>query len=109
MIENAPDVDEVMEEFFTFIRQDVLLSTDALGAQADMLSRAARYAGKTGINNKFCDLLDIAADKDEFFDMQNNHRGFLMQHFGIEDHGDALLKAKSNIRLYQRLKEYGND
>lgn len=106
VIECAEDVDQVMQKFFAFVGDAVLVSTDALGNQAKLISRAARYSGMKAIPNEFYDLLDLAAETDSKFDLANNNRGFLLQHFGIAEGTDALGKAAANAALYEALKKY---
>ena len=62
VIEGAEDVDQVMVKFFDFVGDAVLVSTGALGEQARLLCRAARYAGMKRLPNKLYDLLDLAAE-----------------------------------------------
>lgn len=107
VIECADDVDIVLPKFFEFVGDDTLVSTGALGNQAKLLSRAARYAGMKEIKNEFFDLLDLAADTDSEFDLANNTREYLLSHFGIDEGSDSLGKARVNILLYQKLSEYG--
>lgn len=102
----ADDVDLVLPRFFEFVGNDVLVSTEALGNQAKLLSRAARYSGMKRINNKFCDLLDAASDISSEFDMANNNREYLLSHFGIEEGKDALGKAMCNAMICRKLVEY---
>ena len=106
VIEGAEDVDQVMQKFFAFVGDAVLVSTEALGNQAKLISRAARYSGMKAIPNEFYDLLDLAADTDRKFDLANNNRAFLLQYFGIAEGADALGKATANIALYEALKKY---
>ena len=106
VIESAEDVDQVMAKFFAFVENNVLVSTGALGAQAKLISRATRYSGMNSISNEFFDVLDMAADTDPAFDLENNTREFLIQHFGIEEGKDALEKAKVNMLLLEALKNY---
>ena len=105
VIEDADDVDLVMNRFFDFVGDDVLVSTDAFGNQAKLITRAARYTGMKEIKNEFIDLLDVAADCDEKYDMENNNREFLIKEFGLIEGRDALNKAKINIDIYNKLKE----
>lgn len=107
IIESAEDVDLVMPKFFAFVGDDVLVSTGALGNQAKLISRAARYAGMKEIKNEFYDLLDLAADTSEEFDLANNTREYLLSHFSIEEGKTALEKAKINKRLYDELVSCG--
>ena len=107
VIEGAEDVDLVMPKFFAFVGNDVLVSTGALGQQAKLISRAARYAGMREIGNEFYDLLDLAADTDSKFDLENNNRTFLLEAFEIPESRDALGKAKANFALFEALKNYG--
>lgn len=107
VIEGAEDVDQVMPKFFTFVGDAVLVSTGALGNQAKLLSRAARYSGMKEIPNEFYDLLDLAAETDSMFDLKSNNREFLLQYFGIAEGADALGKASANIALYEALKKHG--
>ncbi len=107
VIESAEDVDQVMAKFFDFVGESVLVSTDALGTQAKLLCRAARYAGMNQLPCKLYDLLDLAAETDSRFDLANNNRAYLLRRFEIEEGKDALTKAHSNIALYEALKKYG--
>lgn len=107
-IESAEDVDQVMPKFFAFVGDDVLVSTGALGNQAKLLSRAARYAGMREIKNEFYDILDLAADTSAEFDLANNTREYLLSHFSIKEGKTALEKAEINRRLYDALKSYGD-
>lgn len=108
VIESAEDVDFVMPKFFNFVGDDVLVSTGALGNQAKLISRAARYAGMKEIKNEFFDILDLAADASADFDFANNTREYLLDHFSIDEGKTALEKAKINKKLYDELVSYGN-
>jgi len=107
VIESAEDVDLVMPKFFAFVGDAVLVSTGALGNQAKLISRAARYAGLKEIQNEFYDLLDLAADTDSKFDFENNNRAYLLDYFSIPEGNSALEKAQVNKQLYDALKNYG--
>ena len=107
VIESAEDVDQVMSRFFEFVGDDVLITTGALGNQAKLISRAARYAGMREIKNEFYDLLDLAADTSSEFDLANNTREYLLAHFSIAEGKSALDKAQINKQLYDALKNYG--
>lgn len=107
VIENSDEVDQVMPKFFGFVGNDVLVSTGALGNQAKLLSRAARYAGMKEIKNEFCDLLDLAADTSAEFDLANNTREYLIAHFSLTEGKTALEKAEINKELYDALMKYG--
>lgn len=104
VIEHADAVAVVMPKFFAFVGDDVLISTDALGNQFKLLSRAARYAGMSEIKNAICDLLDVAADVSPDLDGVNNTREHLLAHFAIAEGKNALEKAKANKELYECLK-----
>lgn len=104
VIENAEAVTSVIPKFFAFVGDDVLISTDALGNQFKLLSRAARYAGMSEIKNAICDLLDVAADVSPDLDGVNNTREYLLAHFAIAEGKNALEKAKANRQLYDCLK-----
>ena len=106
VIESAEDVDLVIPKFFAFVGNDVLISAGALGNQAKLISRAARYAGMREIKNEFYDLLDLAADTDSEFDLANNTREYLLAHFSIAEGKSALEKAQINKQLYDALKNY---
>ena len=107
VIESAEDVDQVMPKFFAFVEDDILVSTGALGNQAKLISRAARYAGMKEIKNEFYDILDLAADTSAEFDLANNTREYLLSHFATEEGKTALEKAKINKLLYDELENYG--
>lgn len=108
VIESAEDVDLVMKKFFDFVGDDVLMSTEALGNQAKLISRAARYAGMKEISNEFYDLLDLAADTSPDFDLSNNTRAHLLSSFGLAEGKTALEKAKLNKQLYDALLNWGD-
>lgn len=107
VIESAEDVDLVIPKFFDFVGDHILVSTDALGNQAKLMSRAARYAGMKAIKNEFYDLLDLAADTADEFDLVNNTREYLLSHFSISEGKSALEKAQINKQLYDALMSYG--
>lgn len=107
VIETADDVDIVMLKFFDFVGNDVLVSTGALGNQAKLISRAARYTGMKEIKNEFLDLLDLAADTSSDFDLANNTREYLLSAFSIPEGKTALEKALTNKQLYDALINYG--
>lgn len=108
VIELAEDVDFVMPRFFDFVGEHVLISTGALGNQAKLISRAARYAGIKEIKNEFYDILDLASDISVDFDLMNNTREYLLRHFSIAEGKTALEKAKINKKLYDELLSYGD-
>ena len=108
VIEGAEDVDQVMKKFFDFVGDDILVSTGALGNQAKLISRAARYTGMREIKNEFYDLLDLAADTSAEFDLANNTREYLLINFSITEGESALEKARINKQLYDYLMNYGN-
>lgn len=99
------DIDQVMKRFFDFVGNDVLLSTEALGNQAKLISRAARYSSMKEIPNLFFDLLDYAADISDKFDMENNTRDYLIGYFNLHEGKDSLEKAKRNVDIYTHLME----
>lgn len=108
IINSAEDVDIVMGRFLNFTGEDVLVSTDALGKQKQLITRAARYSGMKSIVNKFYDLLDLAADISEEFDFDNNNRDYLLSHFSIDEGVTAVEKARNNKKLYDALKMLGD-
>lgn len=105
VINGAEDVDLVMKKFFTFVAQDTLISTDAMGNQAKCISRLARYSGMNEVQNLFLDLLDYAADVSSEFDLKNNTREYLIKRFGLGPATEALDQANQNVVIYERLKE----
>lgn len=108
IVNSAEDVDIVMGRFLKFTGEDVLVSTDALGKQKQLITRAARYSGMKSIVNKFYDLLDLAADISEEFDFDNNNREYLLSYFSIDEGVTAVEKARNNKKLYDALKILGD-
>lgn len=104
VIEGAEDVDQVMVKFFAFVGDAVLVSTDALGDQKNLLCRAARYTGMKRLPNELYDLLDMAGETDSKFGLAN--RADLLEVFNITEGTDALGKAKANVALHTALKHY---
>ena len=109
MIELAEDVDLVMPKFFEFVGDNILVSTEALGNQAKIITRAARYAGMKEIKNEFYDLLDFAADTSDDFDLDNNTRSYLCSYFAINEGRSSLEKALVNKEIYDELIKYGGE
>lgn len=107
VLEGAEDVDLVMKRFFDFVGDCVLVSTDALGEQAKLLSRAARYTGMNAIPNQLLDLLDLAEDTLPDYDPTENAREYLLRDFQITEGEDAQGRAIANHELYQKLKAMG--
>lgn len=105
-LESADNVNQVMPKFFDFVNDDILVSTDALGSQEKLLTRAARYAGMKEIKNEFFELLDFAADTIHELEFKNSTREYLLTYFDMEEGLDSLGKAKVNALLYQKLSEY---
>lgn len=106
-LDSCKDVDQVMKKFFAFVDNDILVSTGALGQQAKLMSRAARYSGINEIKNEFFDLLDMAADVSKEFDLENNTREKLLQAFSIDEGKNAVEKAEINVKIYEHLKKFG--
>ena len=107
VIESAEDIDLVFPKFLEFVGDDILISTGALGNQAKLISRAARYSGLRKLDNEFLDILDLAADSSPEFDLANNTRDYLLTHFNIKEGKTALQKALVNKSLYDELLNYG--
>lgn len=103
---DAPVVSSVVSEFIEFISSDILVSTDALTTQSNLLIRALRYSGMDHIDNLFLDLLDYAADISEKFDNENNNRQYIFEYFSLKEGKNALEKAECNVMLVKKLKKY---
>lgn len=104
-IDTAPDVDQVIPKFLEFVGADPLVSTDALGSQAKLLSRAARYSGLREIKNEMFDLLDYAADMSD--ELAAADRQMLLQRFGVPEGANALECAAANTALFKALTALG--
>jgi|GEM_PF-2813399 len=109
MMKEAPTVKEAMTNFFAFVEDNVLISTDVFGSQRKLISRAARYNDMKQISNSFLDSLDVAAEINPKFDLENNSREYLLSHFSISEGKDALEKALNNVLIYQNLMNYGEE
>lgn len=105
-LDSCDDVDIVMKKFFAFVENDVLISTDALGEQAKLIKRLARYSGMNEIKNEFLDLIDIADDRIHSLRIGCSNRDTLLESFHIKEGRDALEKAKNNIKIYFELDKY---
>lgn len=98
-------VDVVMREFFEFVGEDILVSTDAMGKQRDYLSRAARYAQMSTIKNNLLDILYYAEDISEKYEGKNNTRNHIMEDLKVKEGKNSLERAVANHQLYQKLKK----
>lgn len=98
-------VDVVMKEFFEFVGEDILVSTDAMGKQRDYLSRAARYAQMSTIKNNLLDILYYAEDISEKYEGKNNTRNHIMEDLKVKEGKNSLERAVANHQLYQKLKK----
>lgn len=105
-LEYADGVDIVLPKFFSFAGDDVLISTDALGNQAKLITRAARYAGMKEIQNSFYDILDFALNISFDSDCDTDTRKGLLKIFNIKEGKTALEKARVNKQLYDSLRNY---
>jgi len=76
-----------------------------MGNQRDYLSRAARYAQMTKINNKLIDLLYYEEDVSEKYEGKNNTRMYIMKELKLKEGKNSLEKAVANHQLYQKLKK----
>lgn len=99
------NVDIVMKEFFDFVGDDVLISTDAMGRQRDYISRAARYSGFTTIKNELIDILYYAEDVNDRYEGKNNSREYILEDLKIREGKNSLTKAEANHKIYQKLKK----
>ena len=97
-------VHNVMKEFFDFVGTDVLVSTDAMGKQSSLLTRAARYSKYTSLPNKLLDILYYAEDNCEKYGKISLNRQMLVSDFKMIDGKNALEKATINHKLYQKIK-----
>ena len=104
-LNNADSVKIAMEKFSQFIGDDLIVSTEGLGLQKNILTRAMRYAFYKELKNPIGDILDYAADKDSKFDFENNNRKYLLDYFGIEEGKNALDKAIINYEIIEKLRK----
>ena len=95
----------VMKEFFEFVGNDVLVSTDAMGKQMSLLTRAARYSKYTRIQNQVLDILYYAEDNCEKYGKISLNRQMLISDFKMVEGRDALEKATINHKMYQKIKK----
>ena len=102
-LQDAPDVDFVIDDFIKYIGNDPLVAPGALESQGNLLTRAFRYAGKDHIDNEFFDLLDYADDTSDSFDVWTRDK--LIERFGLADGGNALEKAIVNNEIYNALRK----
>ena len=94
----------VMKEFFDFVGTDVLVSTDAMGKQLSLLTRAARYSKYTSIPNKLLDILYYAEDNCDKYRKISLNRQMLLSDLKMVEGKNALEKATINYKLYQKIK-----
>ena len=100
-IKNAPDIDLVMTDFFKFVGDDVLVTSE-IGNQRRLLSRGARYTGMSTITNNIFSLDDLA----EEMGIDETDRTALLNMFGLEEGTTSLEKAEINITLLKKINEY---
>lgn len=103
-LSQADSVDVAMKKFTNFIGDSLIISTEGLGLQKGILTRALRYAYYKELNNPIGDILDYAASKDSKFDFENNTRDFLLNYFELEDGENSLEKAKVNYKIVECLR-----
>ena len=102
-LQDAPDVDFVIDDFIKYIGNDPLVAPGALESQGNLLTRAFRYAGKDHIDNNFFDLLDYADDTSDTFEVWTRDK--LIERFGLADGGNALEKAIVNNEIFFALRK----
>ena len=94
----------VMKEFFDFVGTDVLVSTDAMGKQLSLLTRAARYSKYESLPNQVLDILYYAEDYCEKYGSVSLSRQYLISDLHMIEGKNALEKAVINHKIYQKLK-----
>lgn len=104
-LDKADDVEKAMNKFFEFAGNQLLVSTEGLGLQKNILTRAMRYAFYKELNNPIGDILDYAANKDSKFDFENNTRNYLMKYFNLQDGTNSLDKAIINYKIIEELRK----
>jgi len=103
-IEKSDEVQEAMKKFFEFAKDKLLVSTEGLGVQKNILTRAMRYAEYKSLDNPIGDILDYASNVDEKFDFENNTRDFLIKYFNLKEGNNSLEKAKICYEIVEKLR-----
>lgn len=104
-LNSANEVDIAMRKFMDFISDSLIVSTDGLGLQKEILTRAMRYAFYKKLDNPVGDILDYAANKNSIFDFENNTRDYLINYFNIPDGENSLDKAIANYKIIEELRK----
>lgn len=104
-LENADNIETALKRFFDFAGGKLLVSTEGLGVQKSILTRAMRYAFYKELINPIGDILDYAANKDSRFDFENNTREYLINYFNLKEEKDSLSKAISNYKIIEELRK----
>lgn len=94
----------VMKEFFEFVGNDVLVSTEAMGKQKNLLTRAARYSKYTSIPNQMLDINHYAEDYCKQYMTAIVDRNKLLSDLHLTEGKNALEKATRNHQIYQKIK-----
>lgn len=121
--DDKPLLNDVIVKFYDFIEDYKLVSIGGLGKQLKLLKRALRYApvikenNKFAFNpnylndnqfiamdNKFIDVLDLAAEVDDELE-ENNTFKYLLKYFNMDETKDTLEIVKQNYEIYEKLKE----
>lgn len=106
-LNKADSVEEGMKKFVEFIGDDLIVSTEGLSLQKNILTRAMRYAFYKELKNPIGDILDYAADVSSKFDFENNNRKYLIDYFKIKGKDKtALEKATTNFKIIEKLRDY---
>lgn len=104
-LNNANEVDIVMKKFMDFIGDSLVVSTEGLSLQKEILTRAMRYAFYKKLDNPIGDILDYAASKSSIFDFENNTRDYLLNYYNILDGENSLDKAIANYKIIEELRK----
>ena len=104
-LHKADEVDVAMKKFMNFVQDSLLVSTEGLGVQKKILTRALRYAYYTKLDNPIADILDYAASKNSMFDFENNTRNYLINYFNIPNGNNSLDKAIANYKIIEEIRK----
>ena len=110
MIENAPNIDEVIKKFADFCGKDILVGHNIKSSDLHYIIKAAKKAG-IPFENDFLDTYILAKKFKVEQQWEKLNLGYLASQYGIEhkEAHRAWSDAEVNVEVYYKLKElYSN-
>lgn len=106
MVKNAPILENKIDDFYKFIKNEVLVGHNIIRFDLNILSRECFKLLNIELNNKFLDTLELSHRVKIEENLENHKLETLCRYFKIKyaPNHRALQDVKANFELYKKLK-----